>query len=165
MQHKFLVVLEAGPTSSKVAEYLARACAGAQGAEGAEGNAGAEEFRVTLFMQLPSLPPWLEAGDSRDVVVPRRQYEAEARVQAATCMAGVREYLVQHGVSKEAIDEEIAEPSDRIVPDIRDAAHRHGCDTIVVARHHKSIMREFLEGDIEEKLLRRPIEFTVWLVA
>jgi len=71
---------------------------------------------------------------------------------------------VQHGVSDAAIAEEIAEASDRMVPDIPDSARRHGCDTIVVARHHKSIIREFLEGDFEEKLLRRPIGFTVWLV-
>jgi nucleotide-binding universal stress UspA family protein len=137
-----------------VAEYVARACAGARG----------PDTKLVLFTMLPGLPPWIEASESGDAMAKREKFEAETRERTARILAEVRQYFVAHGVNDGIIAEEIADESPRIVPDILAAATRHGCDTIVMARHHKSMVREFFAGDPEEKLLRHPTGFTVWLV-
>ena len=154
MQHKLLVVIEAGPTAGKVAEYVARACAGATG----------PQAHIVLFTQVSALPPWIEAGESGDASAQRKMFETEAHERAVRCLADVRQLLVAHSVNNDIITEEIADESPRIVPNILASAHRHGCDTIVMARHHKSMVREFFAGDAEEKLLRHPTGFSVWLV-
>jgi len=154
MQHKLLVVIEAGPTAVKVAEYVARAYAGATG----------PQAHIVLFTQQTGLPPWIEGGESGDASTQRDKFETETRERAVRCLADVRQQLVAHGVSNDILTEEIAEESQRIVPDILESARRHGCDTIVMARHHKSMVSEFFAGDAEEKLLRHPTGFTVWLI-
>lgn len=154
MQLKLLVVLEVGPSAMKLAAYLARVCSGATG----------PNLSIVLFIEQPGLPTWVESGESSDVATQRRRFEAEAQERTAGQLAEVRRYLVQHGISDDVIAEEIAESSDLIVPDILASSHQHGCDTIVMARHHKSMMREFFEGDSEERLLRHPTGFSVWLV-
>jgi nucleotide-binding universal stress UspA family protein len=154
MNHKLLVVLETGGTSEKVAEYLARAL-----------SCGCSpDAKLVLFAVMPGLPPWIEAGEAVDATVQRDKIETERQEQTAKQMAGIRKYLVEHGVSDEIIPEETADSTLHIVPEILEAAKQHDCDTIVMARHHKSMIREFFTGDTAEKLLRHPTGFTVWLV-
>ena len=151
MQHKLLVVIEAAATAVKVADYVARACAGAKA-------------QIVLFTGLPGLPPGIEGGESGAANAEREKFETETYARVVRCLADIRQQLVAQGVNNDLITEEIAEESQRIVPDILASAHRHGCDTIVMARHHKSMVSEFFAGDAEEKLLRHPTGFTVWLV-
>ncbi|MCG3146924.1 MAG: hypothetical protein PCFJNLEI_00359 [Verrucomicrobiae bacterium] len=152
MNHQLLIAIELNEPAQRVAEYVARACA------------GVTDARLTLFTMLPGLPAWVESGESADASTQRDKIEAEKRAEAEQCLANVRQHLVAHGVDDRMIDVEIADESPWKVEHILTAAREHGCDTIVLARHHKSMVREFFAGDSEEKLLRHPTGFTVWLV-
>jgi nucleotide-binding universal stress UspA family protein len=154
MKHKLLLALEINESADKVAEYVARACAGAR----------PPETKVVLFTMLPGLPPWVESGESADATTQRDKVEAEKQAEAVQWLAQVRQSLVTQGVADSLIVEEIGDESPWKVDHILAAARRHGCDTIVIARHHKSMVREFFAGNTEEKLLRHPTGFTVWLV-
>jgi|GEM_PF-1826775 len=154
MNHKLLIALERGETSQKVADYVARACADARG----------PNTKLVLYTMLPGLPAWVESGESADASTQRDKVEDEKRAEAAQCLAEVRQYLVAHGVEDGLIVEEIADETPWKVADILATAKRYECGTIVMARHHKSMVAEFFAGDTEEKLLRHPTGFTVWLV-
>jgi nucleotide-binding universal stress UspA family protein len=154
MKHKLLIALECNEPSEKVAEYVARACAGAR----------TPDAKLVLFTVMPGLPAWVESGEAADAATQRDKVETEKRAEAVQCLAQVRQYLVAQGVDDRIIVEEISDETPWKVEHILASAKRYECDTIVMARHHKSMVREFFAGDTEEKLLRHPTGFTVWLV-
>jgi len=154
MKHKLLIALETSEPSENVADDVARACAGARG----------PETKLVLFTVMPGLPAWVESGEAADAATQRDKVEAEKRAEVAQALAQFRRTLVKEGVDDTIITEEICDETPWKVEHILAAAKEHGCDTIVIARHHKSMVREFFAGDSEEKLLRHPTGFTVWLV-
>jgi nucleotide-binding universal stress UspA family protein len=155
MKHKLLIVLEDSPTTAAVMDYVAAACADSPPADG----------QLVLFTMLPALPAWVEAGDSTAAALQRDRLEADGVEHATRRFAEARRQLVAHGIPADCLREELVDESPQRADEVRRAAKRHGCDTIVMARHHQSLLREWLAGDPQEKLLHHPSEFTVWLVA
>lgn len=76
----------------------------------------------------------------------------------------LKQRAIQEGVKPEFVTAEMAEDCGSVLKQILKAARRHGCDTIVVGGHDRSLLQEFLAGSIVERLLWKPIGFAIWIV-
>mgnify|MGYP002260493397 FL=1 len=93
----------------------------------------------------------------------RGRMVAETNKATERLLTGLKTQLVADGVSADCVAIDWAEEGDT-AKSILDAAREHKCDTIVLGRRGKSMIGQFIDGGVAEKLLRNPTGFTIWLV-
>jgi nucleotide-binding universal stress UspA family protein len=156
MKHKLLIAVDGEKTSSKVIDYVARACAGSNN----------DEFAIVIFHVLPAFPAYdyLAGGyaPDRDVL---DWFDNQTRLAGTEILAKSKETPVkQGGVKPERVTTETAKERGAIAPQILQAAADHNCDTIVVGRRDRSMVAAFFLGSVVEHLLRNPVGFAIWVV-
>jgi nucleotide-binding universal stress UspA family protein len=153
MKHRLLVAVDGTKSSFKTALYAAQACAGSE----------TRGVRIVLFHVLPRLPPNVEGSKAAEADRRAERFAVKAWDKAEQTLAQIKEYIVRAGVNPKCVATGIAEEGDAVSKIIH-AAATHGCDTIVVGRHGKSMISKFFTGSIVEHLLRNPVGYTVWVV-
>jgi nucleotide-binding universal stress UspA family protein len=153
MKHRLLVAVDGTKSSFKTAMYAAQACAGSD----------TPGVSIVLFHVLPGLPPHVEGSKAAEADKRAEEFGAKAWNKAEQTLAQIKEYIVHAGVKAKCVVTGIAEEGDAVTKIIH-AAATHGCDTIVVGRHGKSMISKFFTGSIVEHLLRNPVGYTVWVV-
>jgi nucleotide-binding universal stress UspA family protein len=155
MKNKLLVAVDAENSSWKIVDYVARACAGVVG----------EGLAIVVFHVLPPFPGYgLTRGVNVNIGDVLDWFESQTRAEATELLAKMKDRLVQAGIKPEFVTTEIAKERGMIAPQILQAAAEHKCDTIVVGRHRKSMVRAFLLGSVVEHLLRNPVGFAIWVI-
>lgn len=135
--------------------YAAKACAGAE---------APEEGGIVILHVLPPLLASIEGIEAAIAKKLGRRVQTNRRKAATTVLQELKQRAIQEGVRPEFVATEIAENSGDVLKQILKTATRHGCDTVVVGRSDRSLMREFLAGSIVERLLWKPIGFAIWIV-
>lgn len=154
MKHKLLVAIGDGDTSQRTALYVARACAGSESSFGG----------IVVFHVFVQDPPFVEGADP---VASEELAERTARERTATAeqlLTDIKKGMILEGVKPDMITTELAEAEGDITKQMVRAAAAHDCDTIVVGRHNRSRLSEFLDGGVVDHIMRKPIGYTIWLV-
>ena len=154
MKHKLLMAVDGTKNSFKTALYAAQACDGSE----------TSGVRIVVFHVLPRLPPHVEGSKAAAADKRAEKFDGKAWDKAEQTLAQIKERIVRAGVKPECVMTEIADEEGDVVAQIIQAAAAHGCDTIVVGRHEKSIFGRFLAGSVGEHLLHKTVGYAIWLV-
>ena len=160
-----LVVVDNSLASIRAVAYVAQILGGHRG------------FRVCLAHTLPSPPGGLmEFGGAED---PRKEEWLEARLRASRHLwvsakkkklSGSLELayadLRRAGFARGEIEVHFCYPSDRrnAPKEILTLARERGCHTVVVGRRPLSWLREHLQSNPADELVRHGKGFTTWVV-
>ena len=153
MKHRLLVAVDGTKSSFKTALYAAQACAGSE----------TRGVRIVLFHVLPRLPPNVEGSKAAEADRRAERFAVKAWDKAEQTLAQIKECVVRAGVTPKCVATGIADEGNTVTKIIH-AAATHGCNTIVVGRHGKSMISKFLARSVVEHLLRKPIGYTIWVV-
>ena len=162
---KLLVVVDNSLASIRAVEYVGRILGGRRG------------FRVCLAHTLPSPPArmmefegaenpkkeqWLEAR----LRASRHLWESAAKRKASGSLELAYADLRRAGFARGEIEVHFCFPSDkRNAPkEILALARERGCQTVVVGRKSLSWLREFLQTNPADELVRLGKGFTTWVV-
>lgn len=155
MRHNLLVAVDGEITSSKVVDYVARACAGSTD----------DELAIVVLHVLPAFPAYDSFAGLVAPVNVVDWFENQTRVAGTKILAKTKEALVkQGGLKPDRVTTELAKERGSIAPQILRAAADHRCDTIVVGRRVGSMVAAFFLGSVVEHLLRNPVGFAIWVV-
>jgi nucleotide-binding universal stress UspA family protein len=162
---KLLIVVDHSLASMRAVSYVAQILGGRRG------------FRVCLAHTLPSPPGgMLESGGAED---PKKEKWLETRLRASRHLwvsatkrklsgSLERAYtnLRRAGFARGEIEVHFCYPSDkRNAPkEILTLARKRGCHTIVVGRRSLSWLRELLQTNPADELVRLGKGFTTWVV-
>ena len=162
---KLLVVVDNSLASMRAVAYVAQILGGRRG------------FRVCLAHTLPSPPArMMEFGGAED---PQKEEWLEARLRASRHLwesaakrkaSGSLELayadLRRAGFARGEIEVHFCYPSDRrnAPKEILTLARERGCQTIVVGRRSLSWLRELLQTNPADELVRLGKGFTTWVV-
>jgi nucleotide-binding universal stress UspA family protein len=153
MKHRLLVAVDGTKSCFKTAMCAAQACAGSD----------TSGVSIVLFHVLPRLPPHVEGSKAAAADKRAEEFGAKAWDKAEQTLAQIKEYIVRAGVKAKCVVTGIAEEGDAVTKIVH-AAATHGCNTIVVGRHGKSMISKFLARSVVEHLLWKPIGYTIWVV-
>ena len=164
---KLLVVVDNSLASMRAVAYVAQILGGRRG------------FRVCLAHTLPSAPArvmefvgaenpqkkedWLEAR----LRASRALWVSAAKRKASGSLELAYADLRRAGFARGEIEVHFCYPSDRrnAPQEILTLARERGCHTIVVGRRSLSWLREFLQTNPADELVRLGKGFTTWVVA
>jgi len=153
MNHKLLLAVDGARSSRKTAIYAAQICAGSRTCRG-----------IVVFHVYVAIPPFVEGANPGPADLLAERTDKVRTGAAEKMLANIKEAIIREGVGSELITTELVEKEGDAAKQIIRAAAAHGCDTIVLGRHNKSLFVEFLEGSIVEHILRKPIGYTIWVV-
>lgn len=162
---KILVVVDKSLASMRAVTYVARVLGGRRG------------FRICLAHTLPSLPAemmefsgaqnpgtedWLEAR----LRASRHLWASAAKRKASVSLEHGYAELRHAGFARGEIEVQFCVPSGRAnaPKEILALARERGCHTIVVGRKSLSWLREMLQTNPADELVRLGIGFTTWVV-
>jgi nucleotide-binding universal stress UspA family protein len=154
---KVLVVVDESPATERALEYVGRLAS------------GHTDFRICLAHALPSAPP--ELVELRGAEKARlRAYErrwisvVEMTEQRALDLANAA--LRKGGLAANAIEGHYCNVVDAsfATEEILSLAKARKCDTVVIGRKALSWLRELIQGDPAEELVRQGEGFTIWVV-
>ena len=155
MKHKLLVAVDGGKTSRKTALYAAHACAGSE-----------SSFpEIVVFHVFVPIPPFVEGADPVAADELAERMERQRTEAAEKMLADIKKTIICEGVKPKLVTTELAERQGDVMKQIVRAAAAHHCDTIVIGRHSRSLLGEFLAESVAEHILRTPSGYTIWLVA
>lgn len=162
---KILIVVDKSLASMRAVTYVAQIFGGRRG------------FRICLAHTLPSPPvemmdfgsdedhgkeEWLEAR----LRASRHLWASAAKRKASVSLEHAYGELRRAGFTRGEIEVKFCVPSDRrnAAKEILMLARKSGCHTIVVGRRSLSWLREFLQTNPADELVRLGIGFTTWVV-
>ena len=162
---KILVVVDKSLASMRAVTYVAQMLGGRRG------------FRICLAHTLPSPPAeMMEFGGAEDpgkeewlearLRASRHLWASAAKRKASVSLEHAYAELRRAGFARGEIEVHFCYPSDkRNAPkEILALASERGCHTIVVGRRSLSWLREFLQTNPADELVRLGIGFTTWVV-
>lgn len=162
---RLLVVMDGSEASERALRYVTRVVGGRR------------NFRVCLMYALPPMPPaLLEFGGARrpgeqeslEEALRRRQRQwvVEAKRQAKPALDRARGILRKAGMAPGRLAAKFLDPPmrGRMVEEILDQARARRCRGIVIGRESMSWLRELVDGDLAQELVRAAKGFTVWVV-
>lgn len=160
-----LLVVDASEAAKRAVTYVARMVGRRQG------------FRLCLGHILPPLPAQLlEFGGAENPVEERRvgepvetdrqQWIAAARKTAEPALNAARATLRKAGVPAGALETRFFDPVEGrdTAEEILKIARARKCHTVVIGRESLSWLRELVQGDLAEEVVRRGKGFTIWVV-
>lgn len=162
---KILIVVDKSLASMRAVTYVAQILGGRRG------------YRIYLAHTLPSSPPemmefggdevrgkeeWLEAR----LRASRRLWASAAKRKASVSLDHAYAELRLSGFSQGEIEAHFCCPNNKqnAPKEILALARECGCHTIVVGRRSLSWLREFLQANPADELVRLGIGFTTWVV-
>ena len=162
---KILVVIDKSLASMRAVTYVAQILGGRRG------------FRICLAHTLPSPPAgMMEFGDTEDrgkedwlearLRAGRYLWASAAKRKGSVPLEHAYAELRRAGFTRGEIEVQFCFPSDkRNAPqEILTLARQLGCHTIVVGRRSLSWLREFLQTNPADELVRLGKGFTTWVV-
>jgi nucleotide-binding universal stress UspA family protein len=162
---RLLAVMDGSDASERALRYVTRVVGGRR------------NFRVCLIYALPPMPPaLLEFGGAprpREEEPPeaalrrrQRQWMAGAKRQARPALDRARGILRKAGMAPGRLAAKFLDPLMRghIVEEILSQARARRCRGIVVGRESMSWLRELVDGDLAQEVVRAAKGFTVWVV-
>ena len=163
---KLLVVVDNSLASMRAVAYVAQILGGRRG------------FRICLAHTLPSPPArMMEFGGAEDsekeewlearLRASRHLWESAAKRKASGSLELAYAGLRRAEFARGEIEVHFCYPSDRrnAPQEILTLARERGCHTIVVGRRSLSWLREFLQTNPADELVRLGKGFTTWVVA
>ena len=160
-----LVVVDKSLASMRAVSYVAQVLGGRRG------------FRIVLAHTLPSPPAEMrEFGDERKhekeewlegrLRASRHLWESAARRKATVPLEHAYRELRRAGFARGEIEIRFCCPSDKknAPNEILALAREHGCHTIVVGRKSLSWLRELLQTNPADEIVRLGKGFTTWVV-
>src|SRR5579862_5046159 len=162
---KILIVVDKSLASIRAVTYVAQILGGRRG------------FCICLAHTLPSPPPeMMEFGDAKDsgkeqwlearLRASRHLWASAAKRKATVSLEHAYAELRQAGFTRGEIEVHFCYPSDKkdAPKGILKLARERGCHTIVVGRRSLSWLRELLQTNPADELVRLGIGFTTWVV-
>ncbi len=162
---KILIVVDKSLASIRAVTYVAQVLGGRRG------------FRIVLAHTLPSPPAeMMEFCDEKDsgkeewletrLRASRHLWASAAKRKASVSLQHAYAELRQAGFTRREIEVQFCCPSDRrnAPMEILKLARERGCHTIVVGRKSLSWLREFLQTNPADELVRLGVGFTTWVV-
>ena len=162
---KILIVVDKSLASMRAVTYVAQILGGRRG------------FRICLAHTLPSPPvEMMEFGGDEDhgkgewlearLRASRHLWASAAKRKASVSLEHAYAELRRAGFIPVEIDVQFCVPSDKrnAAKEILALARNRGCHTIVVGRRSLSWLREFLQTNPADELVRLGIGFTTWVV-
>ena len=162
---RLLVVMDESEASERALRYVTRVVGGRR------------NFRVCILHALPPLPPALlefggaqrpgEEGSLKKALRQRqRQWIAAAKAAARPALYRARGILRKAGLAPGRLAAKFLDPLERghIVDEILAQARARQCRGIVIGRQSMSWLRELVDGDLAQELVRASKGFTVWVV-
>jgi nucleotide-binding universal stress UspA family protein len=154
MKHKLLVAVKGGKTSRRTIEYVAQMCAG---------NAPWCAGLVFLHVFVP-IPPYVEGANPVAADKLAERTETQRTLAAKKMLADIKAFVIRAGVKPGLVATVLADRQGDMRKQILRVAAARGCDTIVVGRDNRSLLGEFLAGSVVERMLWKPIGYTIWVV-
>lgn len=152
---KLLLVVDESIASKKALDYVSSIVAWRQ------------NVRVCLTHTLPSLPPELReisiVNDPKQENLRNAQFTAEQKKSIFTAEKKVQpvldwasDLLRKSGLAAEAIETTVCYPADGLAAtgEILETAREHKCQTIVMGRESLSWLRQLIQADPAEELVR-----------
>ena len=93
-----------------------------------------------------------------------KQWLQSQRIAAEEALEQGRRILVKAGADGEKIKVKIVESEKGVARDILNETERGGYDTIVIGRRGTSDIKQFLTGNIADKIVRHAHDCAVWVV-
>ncbi len=162
---KLLVVVDKSLASMRAVKYVAQILGGRRG------------FRICLAHTLPSPPAeMMEYGDKENLGkqdwlesrlrAGRHLWAAAAKRKASVSLEHAYAELRHAGFARGEIEVYFCVPSDKgnAPKEILKLARQRGCNTLVVGRRSLSWLREFLQTNPADELVRLGKGFTTWVV-
>lgn len=162
---RLLVVMDESEASERALRYVTRVVGGRR------------NFRVCLLHVLPPVPPaLLEFGGAQrpgeeeplETALRQRQREwiAGAKDAARPALYRAHGILRKAGLAPGRLAAKFLDPLERghIVEEILAQARMRRCRGIVLGRQSMSWLRELVDGDLAQALVRAAKGFTVWVV-
>ena len=155
--NKLLVVVDESPATRKALDYVAKICARRR------------DFRVCLAHSLLSPPRQLvefrgvEKG--RLKAFESRWISADEKTEQRA-LARANAVLRRGGLSRGAIEAHYCYLIDgsRATKEILRLARARKCDTVVIGKKSLSWLRELIDGNPAEELVRQGKGFTIWVI-
>ena len=154
MKHKLLVAVKADKASRGLIEYVAQMCGGT-----ASWCAGL----VFLHVYVP-IPPYVEGANPVAADRLAERTEKKRTLAAKKMLADIKASVIGAGVKPGLVTTVLADKQGDTRKQILQVAAAQGCDTIVVGRDNRSLLGEFLAGSVVERILWKPIGYTIWIV-
>jgi nucleotide-binding universal stress UspA family protein len=155
MKHKLLVAVDGNESARKAALYAARACA----------DSGPSFPGIVVCHVYVPIPPYVEGANPIAADELAERTEQQRTTDAEKILADIKGLIVGEGIPPELVTTALAERQGLVKNLLVQAAAAHGCDTIVVGHHNRSLLGELLVEGVVEHLLHKPNGYTLWLVA
>ena len=154
---KLLVIVDESPATRRALGYVAHMAAGRQG------------FRVVLAHSLPSPPAELvelRGAEKARLRAYKRRWISVVEMTEQRALDRANAVLRRGGVSHRAIEAHYCYLVDgsSATREILELARTSKCDTVVIGRGSLSWLRELIQGDPAEELVRLGKGLTIWVV-
>ena len=162
---RLMIVVDESPVSKRAIEYVGNVVSRRRG------------FHVCLVHTLPSVPPeLLEFGGAenpaeekrldKNLKISQQQWISKVRKKAKHALDQASVILRNAGLSARILETKLLDPRDKrnTVDEILQLARTCGCSTIVLGRESLSWLRELVQGDVVENVVRRAKGLTIWVV-
>ncbi len=155
--NKLLVVVDETPATTKALKYVAQMVAGRR------------NFRICLAHSLIAPPRQLveiRGTEKERVRTYKLRWESADAKTEQRVLDRANAVLRQDGVYRGAIEAHFCYLMDgtRAPKEILKLARARKCDTVVIGRKSLSWLRELIDGDPGEELVRQAKGFTIWIV-
>jgi nucleotide-binding universal stress UspA family protein len=155
--NKLLIVVDESPATTKVLQYVARMAA------------GRANFRICLVHSLGSPPTQLvefRGTDKERVRSYKSRWNAKEATTEQRTLDDANAILHRSGITKARIEAHFCYLVDgiRASQEILKLARARKCDTVVIGRKSLSWLKELIDGDPAEELVRRGKGLTIWVV-
>jgi nucleotide-binding universal stress UspA family protein len=154
---KLLVVVDESPATKKALQYVAQIVG------------RRKDFRICLAHSLHEPPPELVElrGAEKDrLQTYKLQWIASEEMTEQRALKRANAVLLQGGVSRGAVEAHYCYlvAGALATKEILEFARVQKCDTVVIGRESLSWLKELIQGDPAEELVRLGEGFTIWIV-
>ena len=154
---KLLVVVDESPATRKALQYVAQIAA------------GRPNVRVCLAHSLLSPPRQsveLRGAEKEPLQAFKSRWIAVEKLTEQRALKRANEILRRGGLASDAIEAHYCYLVDGALAtkEILELAKAQKCDTVVIGRESLSWLKELIQGDPAEELVRQGEGFTIWVV-
>ncbi|MGB9434655.1 MAG: universal stress protein [Candidatus Acidiferrum sp.] len=155
--NKLLVVVDESPATTNALKYVAQMVV------------GRPDFRICLAHSLITPPRQLveiRGAEKEPVRAYKSRWQSADAKTEQRALDRANTVLRQGGVHRGAIEAHFCYLIDgtRAPKEILKLARARKCDTVVIGRKSLSWLRELIDGDPGEELVRQGKGFTIWIV-
>jgi nucleotide-binding universal stress UspA family protein len=155
--NKLLVVVDESPATKKALEYVARIAA------------RRTNFRICLAHSLLAPPRELiefRGPEKSRLRAYKSRWIAASEMTEQRALGRANAVLRRGGIARGAVEAHYCYLVDgtHATKAILELARMQKCDTVVIGRKSLSWLRELIDGDLAEELVRRAKGFTIWIV-